>query len=183
MATKKPRKPTRRPAAKTRSTPAIADDMPDDIVDKVVLLLVTIRSRADVRRQCVENEKLRLTEDQADAAIDEAGRRIRLAAACDFDRELGTAKTRLAQLYGQAAKVMDFKTALAVQKETNKLLGLHARSPAAADPAGGDDTDALELLAAVRDQLAPLVDADADEPLEEIARRVVGLFCTAKARR
>ena len=171
MANKKPRKPATDPIA-----------IADDIVDRVVLLLVTIRSRADVRRQCLEHEKLSLTEDQADAAIDEAGRRIRLAAACDFDRELGTAKTRLAQLYGQAAKVMDFKTALAVQKELNKLLGLHAKGSAPADIAGDNDSDALELLAAVRDQLAPLVEADADEPLEEIARRVVALFIS-KSRR
>lgn len=153
-------------------------ELPDDVVDRVVLLLVSLRSRADVRRACLEHEKLRLTADQADAAIAAAHARVTLAAACDYDHELGAAKTRLIALFQKANAAADFKTALGVQKELSKLQGLYPRKnpadPTAAD--APDDSPALEQLAAARAHLVALLPADEDEPLDELARRVVALF-------
>lgn len=153
----------------TREIPARL--VSEDVIDRVVGLVVSIRSRADVLKACAEDEELQLSRADAQVAIDEAMRRINLAAAVDFDLELGKAKTRLAELFQHA----NVKDALAVQKELNKLLGLYPKKGAAAEPDAGDDA-ALEELAAARAHLAPLVDAGDDDPLDEIARRVVDLF-------
>lgn len=153
-----------------------APKVTEDQVDRVLLLLVTLRSRAQVRRVCLENEKLKLSADQADAAIAEAATRIALAAAVDFDAELGTAKTRLAELYQKTSTAGDFKTALHIQKEINKLQGLY---PGKTDDQVADDDEespAFEQLARARAHLAPLIDAADTEPLEEIARRVAAIF-------
>jgi hypothetical protein len=164
-----------------RKPPAELPDEP--IIERVVVLLVTLRSRADVLRQCTEHKDLMLAPDVAELAIAEALRRINLAAQMDFDRELGAAKTRLAELYQKVSKVQDFKTALSTVKELNKLLGLYPGKRAADDPAAtdqADDSDALAELAAAREHLAPLVDAGDDESLDEIARRVVALFTSKR---
>ena len=152
----------------------------DALIERVVVLLLTVRSRADVLRTCQEHKDLMMTPAAATAAIDEALRRINLAAQIDFDRELGVSKTRLAELYQRVSKVQDFKTALATVKESNKLLGLYPGKRGAEDPAGDESDDALEQLAAARAHLGPLVKADEDEPLDEIARRVVALFTSRK---
>lgn len=180
------KKPARVRQAANKAKPAAADPPPiaDEIVDRVVLLLVTIRSRADVLRQCVENARLALTVDQAAAAMAEATRRISAAAAYALDDELGAARIRLAELFARASKVQDFKTALAIQKETNKLLALYQSRTAAAggsattaaDDTAGETTAALAELAAARAHLATLLPAKPDENLADLARRVVGLF-------
>lgn len=147
------------------------------VIDRVVALVVSLRSRSDVRRVCMEDENLQLTHEQAAAAIDEAQRRIQLAASCDFDFELGSAKTRLVELFEHTTKAAQYRTALLSQKEINKLLGLYpAKGETEDEDPAGDADEALAQLAAARQQLAPLVDADEDEPLDEIARRVVALF-------
>lgn len=46
------------------------------------------------------------------------------AGAIDTEAELGRAAARLNWLYMQASKVQDFKTALSIQKEINKVLAL-----------------------------------------------------------
>jgi uncharacterized protein with PIN domain len=161
----------RKPKPMAPAPPAIAEA----VVERVVAKLVTIRSRAEVFTACLEDLDLALEPDQARAAIDEAQRRIRLAAACDLDAELGASKTRLVELFEKAMTAGELRIALQVQREINRLLALYGRD--SADSTAGDGgSDALADLAAARAHLAPLVAAGDDEPLEEIARRVVGLF-------
>lgn len=62
------------------------------------------------------------------------------AGAIDTEAELGKAIARLNYLYMNASKVQDFKTALAIQKEINKVLTLKVK---AAGTAGGTNTGEL----------------------------------------
>lgn len=168
----------RKPAA---DPPPIADD----VLEKVVTLLVTYRSRADVRRECEENPALKLEPAAAAAAIDLALARIKLAAAIDLDNELGTAHVRLNRLFQRADKVQDFKTALGIQREINRLCALYptARGGSAATSAGDPADDELAAeIAAARGHLAQIVDAGPDEPLDEIARRAVQRFASEPTR-
>ncbi len=78
------------------------------------------------------------TPKQIDSYIAEANTQLaEEAAAIDTETELGKAIARLNHLYMEAVKVQDHKTALAIQKELNKVLVLKvkARAPAA-QPAG-----------------------------------------------
>ncbi len=54
------------------------------------------------------------------------------AGAIDTEAELGKALARLNHLYMNSAKVQDFKTDLAIQKEINKVLTLKVKASAAA---------------------------------------------------
>ncbi len=56
------------------------------------------------------------------------------AGAIDTEAELGKALARLNHLYMNANKVQDFKTALAIQKEINKVLTLKVKAAGAAAP-------------------------------------------------
>ncbi len=59
------------------------------------------------------------------------------AGAIDTDAELGKAIARLNHLYMNATKVQDFKTALAIQKEINKVLTLKVKAAGALTAAAG----------------------------------------------
>lgn len=171
----------RKPPTPRSNDAAPGPKFADELIDRVVLLLVTIRSRAEVQRLCVETPDLALEPKHAAAAVELAAERIQAAAAGDLVAELGAARIRLAELFSRAANGNDFKTALAAQKETNKLLALYIKAGGSAgslanpDDAGLDAQTALAELAHARAQLAPLVDLP-DQPLDDIARRVVALF-------
>lgn len=70
-------------------------------------------------------EKLKATPNEAEAAWTEAAKRITLAADYHRDKEIGTAYVRLNDLYRRSLQIQDAKTALATQKELNKLLDLY----------------------------------------------------------
>ena len=65
------------------------------------------------------------TEPEVDELIELAFAELaRQAAAVDVEAEFGRAIVRLNELYTDAKKVQDTRTALSVQKEINKLLSL-----------------------------------------------------------
>ena len=66
-------------------------------------------------------EKLKVDQKDVKKIIDLCRRKIRLAADFDAEEALGRGLTRLNILYEKCVKVQDFKTALGVQKELNKL--------------------------------------------------------------
>ena len=113
-------------ATKKRKLPSL--DISGDTLDKIVLLLVSLQSASAVRAACID--KLALTEEQADAAIQQAKRAVVDAAEIDRDKARGEAIVRLQDLYERSLRVQDVKAALAAQKELNRLLGL--RAPATA---------------------------------------------------
>lgn len=155
----------------TSARPATPESLDPAVLDRVVWLLVSLRSIAAVTKAC--GVTLQLSVSQTEQAIAEGLRVIKLASSMDFDHELGCAKTRLEELYEKSVTGRDIKLALAVQKELNKLLSLY---PSGVPIADGADDSVFGELAACRAHLATLVETSDDEPVDEIARRVVGLF-------
>jgi hypothetical protein len=103
-----------------------------DILDKLVLLVVSLRDRAKVAEAAIE--KLGISPSEVHVAISAAYERIRGAARWNADEELGEAILRLNDLYERALRVQDVKSALAAQKELNKLRNTYSaarRRPAA----------------------------------------------------
>jgi len=91
-------------------------------VDTLIVRLAAGQSRQQVEEAAVA--KLGMTADAARVSVAEAVRRIKLAAEFNPDEELGQSLTRLRQLYRQAVAIQDTKTALAVNREMNRLMML-----------------------------------------------------------
>ena len=72
-------------------------DIPRETLDRIILLLVSLQSVAAVRTACVE--KLQLTPQQADLAIEHAKKAILDTAETDRDQARGEAILRLNDLY------------------------------------------------------------------------------------
>ena len=116
--------------------PALAADAPvAQAIDKVVLLMVSGLSEQAVAGAC--QQKLGMTPAKAKAAIRRARKLITLAADYNRDEQIGKAVVRLEDLYSRSLRVQDTKTALAAQRELNKLLDLY-RPPGRADDADAD---------------------------------------------
>jgi hypothetical protein len=114
MAAKKTR-PSKKP-------PPAPPQVSGEMLDKIVLLVVSLQSAAAVKGACLE--KLGLTPDQADAALEQARAKIRDAIEADRQEQAGEATIRLNDIYERSLRTQDLKTALAAQKELNRLLGL-----------------------------------------------------------
>ncbi len=110
----------------TKKKPKPADGL--DTLDRVTMLLVTLANRSDVEDAC--RQELGLTAEETSRLIDLAGVRIQGVATYDRDAQLGSAILRLNDLYQRALTIQDVKTALAAQRELNKLLDLYRRRPA-----------------------------------------------------
>lgn len=94
-------------------------------VTKVFELLVLGLSRQEIMQYCSAWE---ITTRQIDVYIQKATERLKAHADYQREEQLGVAINRLNKLYRDNLKVQDYKGALAVQKELNLLLGLHAPS-------------------------------------------------------
>jgi len=153
------------------------------LLENAIVLLITARSRADVRSALLQHPTNKVNEAQADALIEQANEAISNAAAVDYDHELGLSLVRLDQLYQQACGAKDTRTSLAIQRERSKLLGLYGCGPIngpGTDEARNEVEEAALLeLACIRGHLAALVTPAPDESTEELARRVVQLFVTS----
>lgn len=140
-------------------------------LDKVVLLMVSGMSQADLDNACVT--RLGIEPHEVEAVTTEARRRLTRAADYNRDEQLGTAITRMNDIYARAIRAADIKTALTAQREINKLMNLYRE---ASDSPGAEDTedhvaDELRIeLAAIRDHLLPLALAAETYPLREHAR-------------
>lgn len=146
-------------------------------LDKIVLLMVSGMSKADMENACVM--KLGIEPHEVAAAIAEARRRLTLAAEYNRDEQLGTAITRMNDIYGRAIRAADIKTALTAQREINKLMDLY-REAAGSSGAGDAEDNAIDEvrkeLAAIRDHLLPLGLAAESYPLREHARIAADLI-------
>lgn len=102
----------------------------------------------------------------------QARRKLTLAADYNRDEQLGTAVTRLNDIYARAIRAQDIKTGLVAQKELNKLLDLYRMTPEhAGDATEGEDSGPQQAeLDAIRGHLLPLNLAEASYPLREHAR-------------
>lgn len=92
-------------------------------VTKVYDLLILGLSRQEIMQYC---SAWQITTRQIDVYIQKATERLKTHADYQREEQLGIAINRLNKLYRDNLKVQDYKGALAVQKELNLLLGLHA---------------------------------------------------------
>jgi len=146
----------------SQKTPATAAIGPE-ITDKIVLLLVSGMGHAALDEALT---KLGITAHDRPLALADARQRILLAAEYQRDEQTGIALVRLNDIYRRSLAIQDAKTALAAQKELNKLLDLYRAPPAAASGGNPD----IEMA---RRHLAGLKLAAPDAPLAELARLAV----------
>ncbi|HOM18470.1 MAG TPA: hypothetical protein PLQ00_14160 [Thermoguttaceae bacterium] len=132
------------------------------MIDQAILLLVSGLS-AEAAANALQS-KLGVSAAQAIAAAKEAEKKIILAANYDRTKELGTAISRLNDLYRRAVAIQDTKTALQIQRELNKLLDLYDHPMAA-------EMEHVDTESLSRSYLQGLGLGDADTPLPELCRR------------
>ena len=130
--TRRKKTPPKRPPATPPkpSSPAALDEIA--VQDQITVLVATLTSRAAVEKAA--SEKLGLTADQAHAMITHAYAAILAAAFYHKQQAAGQAMIRLHDLYERSLQIQDVKTALAAQKELNRLYDLYTFRP----PAAGD---------------------------------------------
>ncbi len=146
-------------------------------VDQVVLWMTASGLSGDALvRACID--KLGVPAEKVPDLIAEARRRVTLAAEQGRDELLGTALTRLNDLYARCMMAASDRStsptvalakALAVQQEINRLTGLHAGKAAGAKGEGAG-AELREELDAVAAYLVPLGLAEPDYPVREHAR-------------
>ena len=139
----------------------------DEVLDAIVLLIVSGTSENNIASICVE--RFGIKGELAQKKITEAKTQITVAA--DFNRqdEVGTAYIRLNDLYTRSLNGDDVKTALASQKELNKLLSLYEPEHGSVLALGVGE-DGLGELDVVASHLLPLALASAEYPISEHAR-------------
>lgn len=113
---------------------------------------------------------LGVPEREIESVIAEAKRRLTVAADYNRIEQLGTSISRLNDCYSRALNAKDIKTAVAVQKELNRLMDLYRPSSRSSEPDGA--ASAVELVA-VRSHLAPLKLSPDTASTEEMARMAV----------
>ena len=144
----------------------------DSTIERVLLWMVSGLAGADLENACVA--KLDVDPASVKAVVAEARKRLTLAAEYNRDELLGTALTRLNDLYSRCIRAgadgngPNLAKALDVQREINRLTGLY-RQPSLAGMDSGS-TESGEELAAVGEHLFPLSLAGENYPLREHAR-------------
>jgi hypothetical protein len=135
--------------------------------DRLVMSLLSGTSPEKVIEHCQAN--LGLTAKEALKVVNEARKKITLAADFVRDEQLGVAITRLNDIYARAIREMDNKTALQAQRELNKLMGLYSAD------AGGTGSDGMsevyrEKMELIKQYILPLELVDEKYPIEEHVR-------------
>ena len=148
--------------------------MNDSTIERVLLWMVSGLSGADLETACVA--KLDVDPSLVKDVIAEARKRLTLAAEYNRDELLGTALTRLNDLYSRCIRAgadgngPNLAKALDVQREINRLVGLYRQTsllPGQGTEGGGEASDELR---AIGEHLLPLGLADENHPLREHAR-------------
>ena len=163
-------------AAKKKRVGKIA--VADEVVEGVLLLLVRYRDVRAAREQAIRD--WRLADTEADAAVEEARRRLTLAADYDRVEELARAIRRHNDLYeaarsavaekGAEATGSDINACTNILKEISRLLDLYRPG----NLPGGDNTLEAAELRQVREYLEALEIAGGDEmPVSELVRLAV----------
>lgn len=148
----------------------------EELINRAVLIM-TSGMPPEAAAQALQ-EKLGASASEAKAAVRAAETRIVLAANYDRTKELGTAIARLNDLYRRAVGIQDTKTALAIQRELNKLMDLYT-TPVA------DDTESSrepQEIALARKYLDNLNLGDRNLPLPELCRRAAAEIIFLRSR-
>jgi len=140
-----PSAPPAGPIAAAAAPPAgpIADD-PETIRRKIAEWLIAGMRISEIPKYAAK-ERWTLGAEQLREAIDAATALVTADAAGDKDHRVRVAILRLEQIYANAMRIHDFKTALNAQREQNKLLKLteHAKTADLDE----DDDKLAEILA------------------------------------
>lgn len=150
--------------------------------DQIVLLIVGGLDAEALKVACVKT--LGVKPQAVAHVLKEARRRITRAADYNRDEQLGTAITRLNDLFARAIREGDLKTSLTAQREIDKLLGLYAaasertwtESGSESEQDESGDTGQRGELGAIRRHLLPLGLASDEYPLHEHARIAADLI-------
>ena len=125
--------------------------MNDSAIERVLLWMVSGLAGPDLETACVS--KLEVDPSQVKAVIAEARKRLTLAADYNRDELLGTALTRLNDLYSRCIRAggdgigPNLAKALDVQRELNRLTGLYRQpSMGAMNSGGGEAAEELEAV-------------------------------------
>lgn len=148
----------------------------ESIITRAIMGLIQGRSEADLLVGIVSAGTPR---DDAGLVLQEARKRVQLAADWNRDEQLGLAIRRLNLILKLAlpdpddpfkAEEVDLAIAIRAQVELNKLLRLHEvpRGDAGDPDEGGSDR--ADEISRARAHLADLFDVPDDYPLSEIAR-------------
>jgi hypothetical protein len=147
--------------------------MNDSTIERVLLWMVSGLSGADLETACVA--KLDVDPALVKDVIAEARKRLTLAAEYNRDELLGTALTRLNDLYSRCIRAgadgngPNLAKALDVQREINRLVGLY-RQTSLLPGQGAEGGESSDELRAIGEHLLPLGLADENHPLREHAR-------------
>ena len=149
----------------------------DSTIDRVLLWMISGLAGADLENACIA--KLDIDPAQVRGVISEARKRLTLAAEYNRDEMLGTALTRLNDLYGRCMRTTttegrpdpNVAKALDVQKEISRLAGLYRSVSFGGGESGA--SEASEELTAIGEYLLPLALAGETYPLREHARLAV----------
>ena len=142
-------------------------------IDRVLLWMVSGMSGADLETACIT--KLGVDPAQVKEVIAEARKRLTLAAEYNRDEMLGTALTRLNDLYSRCIRAgadgngPNLAKALDVQREINRIAGFH-KAAFTAEPGDDSLSESASELEAVAAHLVPLGLAGESYPLREHAR-------------
>jgi len=142
--------------------------MEDTQIERVLLWMISGMAPASLENAIIS--KLRVDPTHVKGLISEARKRLTLAAEYNRDEMLGTALSRLNDLYARCflGDGVNLAKALDVQKEINRLAGLY-RGPGTTQSDGGT-SEADAELAAIADYLFPLELTSPDYPIREHAR-------------
>ena len=142
--------------------------MDDALLNAVVVFLVDGMPAEYAIAACI---KKGCSQEEAEAIVGEARRRLAQSATFDRDEQVGKARRRLESIYSEATRRKDTRTALQAQRELCKLLDLHSegRVPDRADEAD-DATDLRQSLDMIAGYLRPLALAPDDCSIEELTR-------------
>jgi hypothetical protein len=151
----------------------------DADIDKIILMLTSGASRASIAEAATA--KMNLPPAVAKAAMAEARRRLTLAARYNRDQALGVAISRLETCYSRSMAIQDVKTAVACQRELNKLMGLYQTPAATAETVPNTAPSRDAVLA--RKHLAALALAGGETAtLAELCRLAVARIIELESR-
>ncbi len=146
--------------------PRTDSDAELDRIQQVILWMVSGLSEKGLRDAA--EGKLGLGPSEVPELLAEARRRLTVAAEYNRDEMIGTALTRLNDIYGRCVRSEDWAKALQAQKEINRLADLYAKQ-APEDVAGGGEDGSGELEG-IAQHLLPLGLLSEEYPLSEHAR-------------
>ena len=115
--------------------------------------------------------------DTARRTVAEARQRITVAADYARDEQLGKAVMRLEDLYAKSIAGKDVRSAIAAQKELNRLLRLYD-APEQAPQTEGQEDESAGRLDVIASYLLPLKLTDTRYPVEEHARVAADIIRT-----